>query len=216
MTDRTSIPMTRLAPVVDPAVARPAEAHPAPQAWPGPYPTGPAGPPPPAGGTTAPGPRRGRRRLLLLLAVVAIAIIGYAVGGDGSSPPRTPGIEVPEPTALSPLDLQAGDCYNAAPLPADGSDARINSVEAVPCTDPHTAQVVAKLDYAGQDYTEVVETRAAADCAAEIPAGVRPEVLADPAYSFGQIHPDPLAWTRVTSVACIVVSGAPTAGSALS
>ena len=176
------------------------------------------GTPPPPAGVQAPPPRRRRRRLLLsLLSVVAVGIVGYAVsdGGDAPTPPRAPGTEVPEPTALSPLDLQPGDCYNAAPLPADGSAAPISSVEAVPCTDPHTAQVITKLGYAGQDYTDVVETRASEDCARETQALLRPEVLADPAYSFGQIHPTSLSWPRTTTIACIVVTGTPMTGSSL-
>src|SRR3954449_8793986 len=188
------------------------------QAEPGSCATGPGVPLPPSAGPPALRPRRRRRRmLLLLLSVLLIGVVGYALsdGGTASTTPRTPGVEVPEPTALSPLDLQPGDCYNAAPLPADGSDARINSVEAVPCTAPHTAQVITQLGYAGQDYTEVVETRAAEDCAAQIPTLLRPEVLADPAYSFGQIHPDPLSWTRFQTVACIVLTGTPTTRSTL-
>jgi hypothetical protein len=151
------------------------------------------------------------------LSVVAIGIVGYAVsgGGDAPTPPRAPGTEVPEPTALSPIDLQPGDCYNAAPLPADGSDAPIISVEAVPCTDPHTAQVITKLGYAGQDYTDVVDTRAPEDCARETQALLRPEVLVDPAYAFGQIHPTLLSWPRNATIACIVVTGTPTTGSSL-
>ncbi|WP_222263203.1 hypothetical protein [Modestobacter marinus] len=149
--------------------------------------------------------------------MLAIVITGYALS-DGSAapaPPREQGIEVPEPTALSPLDLQPGDCYNAAALPADGSEAPISSVEAVPCTDPHTAQVITKLGYAGQDYTDVVDTRAPEDCAGETQALLRPEVLVDPAYSFGQIHPTLLSWPRISTVACIVVTETPTTGSTL-
>ncbi|MGY1640626.1 hypothetical protein ACI782_05760 [Geodermatophilus sp. SYSU D00703] len=120
-----------------------------------------------------------------------------------------------EPADLSPLDLQPGDCYNAAPLPADGSDAPIYSVEAVPCADPHTAQVVTELGYVGQDYTDVVEMKAPQDCARETQALVRPEVLADEAYAFGQIHPTALSWSGTPSVVCIVVTETPVTGSSL-
>jgi hypothetical protein len=149
--------------------------------------------------------------------VVTVGVVGYALtdGRDASTPKRPAGTEVAEPTALSPIDLQPGDCYNAAPLPADGSDAPISSVEAVPCTDPHTAQVITKLGYAGQDYTDVVETRAPADCARETQALLRPELLVDPAYTFGQIHPTELSWPRTPTIACIVVTEAPASGSAL-
>jgi hypothetical protein len=152
-----------------------------------------------------------------MLAVVVIGIVGSAIsdGGDGSPPARAPGTEVAEPTTFSALDLQAGDCYNGAPLPADGSDTPIISVEAVPCADPHTAQVVAKLAYPGQAYADVVDTRAPEDCSRETQARLRPELLADPAYTYGQIHPTAGSWLSVQSVACIVVTAAPVTGSSL-
>jgi hypothetical protein len=190
-----------------------------PPAWSGAFPTGPpATAPPPTGAPPARRRRRWLRLLLPLLAVVVIAIVGSAISnecGEDSAPPRAPGTEVAEPTTFSALDLQAGDCYNAAPLAADGSDTRITSVEAVPCADPHNAQVVAKLAYAGQDYTDVVDRRAPEDCTRETEVRLRPELLTDPAYSFGQIHPTAASWLLGPSVACIVVTAAPVTGSAL-
>jgi hypothetical protein len=239
MTDNRQIPMTGQygRPVADPQVPRPdvrtsdtsqfrsfpdrpppPSPYGPPQTWTGSFASGPNFPMPPPAGSLPPPPRRKRRRLLLsLLAVVVVGTFGYALtdGRDASAPNRAAGTEVAEPTALSPIDLQPGDCYNAEPLPADGSDAPINSVEAVPCTDPHTAQVITKLGYAGQDYTDVVETRAPVDCAAETQALLRPEVLADPAYAFGQIHPTSLSWPRTPTIACIVVTETPTTGSSL-
>lgn len=188
-----------------------------PQPWSGSYGTGPGVTAPPTGSQPPP-PRRRRRRLLLpLSSVVVIGLGGYAVtdASDGSAPRREPGTEVVEPEHLSPLDLQPGDCYNAAPLPADGSDTRIDSVEAVPCTDPHTAQVITRLGYVGQDYDDVVATRAPQDCAREAQARVRPELLSDEAYGFGQIHPDASTWRRIQSVTCVVVTETPVSGSSL-
>ena len=49
----------------------------------------------------------------------------------------------------------------------------------------------------------------------ETQALLRPEMLADPAYAFGQIYPTLLSWPRTTTVACIVVTGTPTTGSSL-
>lgn len=226
MTDYGQTPTTRQPgrPLVDPPQYwpspdhRPTSPYGPPQAWTGSFAAGPTFPTPPPDSSPTPPPRRKRGRLwLALLAAVTVGIITYALvdGRDASAPERAPGTEVAEPTALSPIDLQPGDCYNAAPLPADGTDTPISSVDAVPCTDPHTAQVVTKLGYAGQDHTDVVETRAPADCARETQALLRPELLADPAYTFGQIYPTSLSWPRTPTVACIVVTEAPTTGSAL-
>jgi hypothetical protein len=188
-----------------------------PQPWPGSPVTGPPVTGPPTGSQPPP-PRRKRRRLLLpLLSVVAVGFVGYAVtnAGDDSAPRREPGTEVAEPADLSPLDLQAGDCYKSAPLPADGSDTSITSVEAVPCTDPHSAQVITRIGYGGQDYADVVETRAPEDCAREAQARVRPELLTDEAYGFGQIHPEAGSWWQSQSVVCIVATETPRIGSSL-
>jgi hypothetical protein len=176
--------------------------------------TGPEGMPPLVGSQPPP-PRRRRRRLLLpLVSVVAVGFVASALAdsGDDSAPRRDPGTEVTGPASLSPIDLQPGDCYNSASLPADGSDTRIYSVEAVPCTDPHTAQVVTRLGYAGQAY-DVVETRASQDCAREAQAKVRPGLLADQAYRLGHIHPTAGSWQQSPSVACVIATETPVTGS---
>ena len=178
--------------------------------------TGPEGTPPYAGFQPPP-PRRRRRRLLLpLVSVVAVGFVASALvdSGDDSAPRRDPGTEVAEPASLSPIDLQPGDCYNSASLPVDGSETRIYSVEAVPCTDPHTAQVITRLGYVGQDY-EVVETRAPQDCAREAQAKVRPELLTDQAYGLGHIYPTAGSWQQSPSVACVVATDTPRTGSSL-
>ena len=170
-----------------------------------------SGPPPPH-------PRRKRHPVLLTLLIVAgLGIVGVVVsdGGEDPAPIRTPEGDVVEPATTSALDLQPGDCYNAAPLPPEGSSVPIGSVEVVPCSAEHTAQVVANFGYAGQDYTEVVETTAGQDCQREFQARLRADVFSDQRYQPGHIYPDARSWQWNPSVACVIVTEAPTTGSAL-
>jgi len=150
--------------------------------------------------------------------VAALSIVGAVLADDGKDPApiRDTEGEVVDTQTTSALDLQPGDCYNAAPLPPDGSSVPIGSVEVLPCSEGHTAQVVAQLGYAGQDYTEVVETTADQDCQREFQARLRADVFNDQRYQPGQIYPDARTWQRNQSVACVVVTEAPTTGSVLS
>jgi hypothetical protein len=151
-----------------------------------------------------------------VLTVAALGIVGVVVSDGGDpAPTPTPEADVVEPTTVSALDLQPGDCYNAAPLPADGSSVPIGSVEVVPCSEEHTAQVVADLGYVGQDYTEVVETRAGQDCLREFQMRLRADVFSDQRYVQGHIYPDARSWQWNPSVACVIATEAPTTGSAL-
>jgi len=151
-----------------------------------------------------------------VLTVAALSIVGVVVSdGRDPAPTRTSEGDVVEPATTSVLDLQPGDCYNAAPLPPDGSSVPIGSVEVVPCSEEHTAQVVAQLGYVGQDYTEVVQTTAGQDCQRELQSRLRADVFSDQRYVPGHIYPDARSWQWDQSVACVIVTETPTTGSAL-
>lgn len=209
----TSYPPPYPGPYHPPAAQRPPGAQPGP--WPGPpAPTPPAGPP----------PRRKGRIVFRILAVAILAVIGFAINSGRAARtnparpiPSLPAAAAPStsvaPVTLSAFDLQAGDCYTAAPLPADGTTRVIRSVQSVPCTQPHTAQVVAVPGYAGRSYDEVINTVSVADCAGEFRAKLPSTVLSDKRYQLGRIYPDALAWSRSPSVACVVATDAPITGS---
>lgn len=184
---------------------------------PGPWPPGPPAPP-------APPPRRKGRVLASVLTVLILAGIGFALRAtrtDTDRPTTTrPVVAAPttgvKPVTLLAFDLKPGDCYTAAPLPADGSTTVVRSVQTVPCTQPHTAQVVAVPNYAGRSYDEAINTLSITDCTREFKAKLQPAVLKDKRYVPGRIYPDTIAWERSkTSVACIVGTDEPTTGSAL-
>lgn len=209
---------------------------PQPPPYPAPYPPPPPGPYiPPQGqpGPWPPGPptpprRRKGRVILTVLAVVIIGFIGFALALAGGRADRTdPGRSTPSlptaaapstaaaPVTLSAFDLQPGDCYNAAPLPTDGTTRVIGSVESVPCDQPHTAQVVAVPDYPGRSHEEAIATLSVDGCTQEFQDRLRSAVLKDKRYQLGRIYPDAIAWNRTTSVACVIATDTPTTGSVL-
>jgi hypothetical protein len=206
--------------------------QPYPQPYPSPDPRGYYPPSPQPGGwpdpPPPPPPRRRKGRILVpVLVAVVVALIGFAIkvagrvaAGDAIRPTSSPSTTAAPATSapavtLSAFDLQAGDCYNAAPLPTDGTTQVVASVKKVQCTQPHTGQVVAVPDYAGRSHDEAVNTLSVADCTREFRAKLRSAALANKRYRLGQIFPDALAWSRSTSVACVVATDAPTTGSAL-
>lgn len=209
------------------------------------HPPRPVGSPPPVGPPPPPRPRKPRTALRVLLILVAVVVgipgallvagvIAVLAGGSPSpdrptpTPAAAPSATAPaEPTAaapspppepdpLDPYDLAAGDCYNAAPLPPDGSTVRISSVEPVPCTQPHTAQVVARFTYTDVTWSDATNARSEADCQRSFRAAVSTKVLRDQKYRPGRIHstagrPGPQSLFS----ACVIATDAPSTGSVL-
>lgn len=181
--------------------------------------TYPAHPPSPQFEPAPGGPRRRRRRrpLAIVAAVVTGLIVAAAIAGG--EPAREPDSgAVVEPGTLSALDLRVGDCYNTSVAPpAPGTSQPITTVAVVPCAEPHTDQVVAKIAYgAGDTRDAVVRDRASADCQARVGQDVDPQALAAGTFQVGWIAAgDDASWLMNRSLACIVVSATPTTGSVL-
>lgn len=196
--------------------------HPRPP-YPGPLPPGsyPGAPPVPP-----PAPPRRRRRGRLLLVLVLVVIVGLVLAALISGrPTRAPaaaadpsGSATAQPGAivekgrLSAVDLREGDCYNTfqAPPPPGESQA-ISSVEAVPCTSPHTDQVIAKIVYGPTVPFAEVEAKSG-DCLAKFKAALPRSVLADrDRYHLGTIAPaNARSWQQNPVVACTVSTDRPT------
>jgi len=169
--------------------------------------SGPPAPPP------AP-PRKRRLALkLFLLSVVALIVgAGYLVTRPPVSEPVPDTPAVPEPSTLSVFDLQPGDCYNTMQAPPQpGQSQPISYVETVPCTQPHTDQVIAKISYSPSEATGGVPTsRADADCNTEFAAKLEPAAFDDPTLKPGRLAPaDAATWARTPVVACVVFSDNP-------
>ena len=198
----------------------------------------PSGPPPPRKK-----PKSVLRMLAIVAAVVfgipvalGVATVAYTVFHDNpasNSPsaadatPTTVSIPgpaggvvatstAPAPDPFGPLDLKPGGCYNSVPLPPDGSTVRIASVEAVPCSEPHTGQVVATFAYPKNTSNEATQSRLDKDCGQSFTNRLTKKVRNDNHYRPGYIHSDStqLLLSSVRA-ACVVVTDGPTTGSAL-
>ena len=90
------------------------------------------------------------RRLPRPLPAVAISAV-VAVAACSSSGPTERAADVPggvdSPTELSTFDLRPGDCLVAP----DDIQAKLGSIDAVPCDDPHDFEVFALADYDDSD-----------------------------------------------------------------
>lgn len=175
-----------------------------------PYYPPPSPPPPPL-----PPKKHRLRNALLTAALLIVVIVVFALN---RGPTRTPDTkEIQEPGRLSALDLREGDCYNTTQAPpAPGTSQPISSVEAVPCTTQHTDQVIAKITYTGEKYSDVVTGgRADSDCTAQFEKNLDPAALDDASVQKGRIFPDVTGWGPVSTVACVVFNDPPISRSQL-
>jgi len=210
-----------------------------------PPPAGPPPSLPPAG-VPAPRPprKKGPRPLLRVLLVIAAVVFGLpaalliggiiAVAVDDTpsptsstfaAPPPLPASAaplaaapspLPEPDPISPYDLAPGDCYNSVPIPTDGSTVRISSVEQVPCSEQHTAQVVDRFTYNDVLWSAATAARADSDCEKSFQTKVSRQVWADDKYQPALIHSDRSRPNLQTVyAACAIATDAPTTGSVL-
>ena len=101
--------------------------------------------------------------------------------------------------------------------PTDGFTTPISTVDAVPCTSPHTHQVVAKIAYQSSDnYVDVRDKRVHTDCAVALAEKVEKKILADDTYGQMFLLPaDITAWKQWPAAACVVTTEQPTTGSLL-
>src|SRR5687767_1854629 len=117
----------------------------------------------PAGGPVPPPPpvrpkKTLRKVLLTILGIVVLLVVVAMIFGQGAAPTRNASDGKTEKAGtLSAMDLRSGDCYNGKQLPPEpGGTQPISTVEVVPCTSAHTAQVIEKVSYKVTDsFSEV-------------------------------------------------------------
>lgn len=106
----------------------------------------------------------------IAVTLTAIAVVVALLFGDAATRPLP--AEVSEPRSAHARQLVLGSCL--AELPDDGE---VSTVQVVPCTDPHEAQVVARTDFPedaawpGQD---VVDARVSRVCTPAVLSGDAP------------------------------------------
>jgi hypothetical protein len=164
-----------------------------------------------------------RKALRILLGLVFVPLglitaIGIAAAVfAGPKPVRAPAV-VPEsgvitqPGTLSALDLQPGDCYNTKLPPVKpGETQMIATVEAVPCTQPHTDQVVTTITYSAADpFPGTSTARAEQDCSAAFEQKLDPAAFNQESLSMATLSPpNESEWRRSPVVACTLQSNEP-------
>lgn len=141
--------------------------------------------------------------------LLVIGMIAVAARGDGPS-------SSPPPAAASPfasdtvLDVRPGECFDSAPLPADGSSTSVTGVEKIPCTEPHTQQAVDVTAFT-QPWAGV-QSEAEQRCSKAFTNKVPRKVLSDGVHRPAMMHSD----TPSTSyVVCVIATDQPATGSVL-
>lgn len=169
--------------------------------------------------------------MLGIIAAVVFGIPGVLIVGTivymalrGDPAPTAPATAGPAPSQaaesgpklLTLVQLKAGDCFNSVPIPPDGSTVSIGSVEGVPCSDPHTRQVVNTFAYPNTTWESDGDAKSSVHCASAFDTKLRKEIRADGRYLPARIHGDLRSSGQNTVyVACVVGTEAPTTGSAL-
>ncbi|MDA0256261.1 MAG: septum formation family protein, partial [Chloroflexi bacterium] len=86
------------------------------------------------------------------MAVVAAALLIVSATACGGGPDRDESGQIVETGDLGVFDVRLGDCFDDPPSIAEGEDIEVDSLVAVPCSEPHDNEVYALLDYpAGDD-----------------------------------------------------------------
>ena len=141
------------------------------------------------------------------------------LAGVRSDPGRAPDTgSIAQPSTLVVFELQAGDCYRSTQAPPPpGRSQPISVVEAVPCSAPHTNQVIGKITYSATEFPAgVPAAKADAACSTEFQAALDPAAYADPTLKPGRLTPaDVATWTATPVVACVVFSDDPISRSLL-
>ena len=131
----------------------------------------------------------------VLWVAVIIAVVVTSADRDSSG-------EITGAGEVSAFSLQVGDCLNGI----EESES-ITSLPAVPCDQPHEAEVFGMFDLPEGDYPTEDELVAQADagCANRM-AMYAPEAMSDPTIGFFYIYPLEQAWPADREVVCLAIS----------
>ncbi|GAA4910112.1 hypothetical protein EV188_10183 [Actinomycetospora succinea] len=189
------------------------------------------GPPSPPTGYPPPSPpppphRRSALRVVGIIAAVlvgvpvlffVIALVVALVRGPSVAPATGPGSTgSPGPGPVTLLQLKNGDCFNSAPIPADGSTVGVDEVSPVSCSSPHTRQVVNTLAYPNLTWEGGAEAQSGEQCTNSFRTDLRNDVRNDDRYMPARMHGVVTSLGKNSVyVACVIATEAPTTGSAL-
>jgi hypothetical protein len=75
--------------------------------------------------------------------VVVVVVLGLKFLGSAD---RSPAGQITSQGTSSPLDLRVGDCFNNPSASVTANNTPVGSVEAMPCSSPHNAQIFARFN----------------------------------------------------------------------
>jgi hypothetical protein len=170
-------------------------------------------------------PRRGQRGKGLAIAGLALSgvwVIIVILGVIGAaSNDNSPGVSASAPPSgsvhkhgnISVFSLANGDCFNNPP-----GTTSVENVAAIPCTQPHSAQVFAEFNLTGSDFSypgqAQVEKQAQNGCNARLSALDKPKLNNSMTIHF--LFPQEAAWiSGQRTVNCLIVNPTPTLTSSL-
>jgi hypothetical protein len=156
-----------------------------------------------------------RRLTPVLLAIVGLA--GACTSAGEQDATRDEAGAITDTDEVGVFRLREGDCLA---LPgADLGDDQVESLEAVPCTEPHGGEVLALIDVEGGEDApfpgrEVMDETATERCVAEFDSTTGTDFMSDPDWNMTWLTPTDDSWTVLgdREIVCIVVplDGTPT------
>ncbi|SEF11670.1 DUF4190 domain-containing protein [Jiangella alba] len=159
-------------------------------------------------GRTANGRQQGRGLAIAGLICAGLWLAGLVTAGvyaTVSEPDRDDAGQITDEGSLSAFDVEIGDCVNG--VRDIEADSYVRSLPAVPCSEPHEAEVYAQFDLTGDAHpgTDGVVAQADQRCADALYT-YSTRAYDDPNVGLFYLYPDERAWPQDRSVVCIAVA----------
>ena len=124
-----------------------------------------------------------------LIGAIAALAAGLALAGCAPGVPRNTAGQVTAPASIDPFQITVGDCTG----PVKEGD--VQSLQVVPCTDPHNFEAYAETDLSGTDYPGEAEVKKQADkfCTAEFRTFIG-VAAKDSRYDMFYLYPVERSW----------------------
>jgi hypothetical protein len=169
----------------------------------------------PEGAPLHPAPKRSKTALvrpLIGLGIVAALAIGGKVVHDHNAAGRGANGDVTKKGDLDVFKIKPGDCFTDP-----GTETSFSSVTAIPCDQPHTAQVFASFVYPGATDTSPSDSEmqdaVSSQCSTD---ALDQDFLSSHGMSAGFVRPNDAAWSKGSNtILCLISSDSPVTGSAL-
>jgi hypothetical protein len=145
----------------------------------------------------------------LLLGAVLICALGTMsacsiIGGLFGSSERDPNAPITASTVVSAFDLQVGDCFVSADIPAS-----FDSITLIPCTSPHDAEVIYVFDMPDGSFDEdAIDAAAEQECSKAMDDYVGPnwDTVTSEGLWYSSLTPSEGTWGQGDREICCVAT----------